>query len=56
MSRIQSAIKSVPFPSFVLGALGWVVAAIFFMFWLFDVGAGRVDTDRIGNADEWFSG
>lgn len=39
-----------------LGLGGWFLAAVFFLFWLFDVGDGPINGERVGTAGEWTSG
>jgi hypothetical protein len=47
--------RSVPW-SIVLGATGYLLAGLFVMFWVFDVGYGPFDAKRMGTVGEWVSG
>jgi hypothetical protein len=56
MRQAKELLNKVPVPSLILGAAGWLGAGVFFMFWLFDVGKGPLESARVGTAGEWFSG
>ncbi len=56
LEAVTKHLRRIPAPSLVLGATGWALGGVFFLFWLFDVGKGPLDSSLVGPAGEWVSG